>query len=104
MVHRVASVCSRPEARKHVIYQIFSPTEEMSNYYSSHLGHLRKIIGVTPSLRIFLWEIEILSSDLYTYMLDKWQKDPSPCRDEIIRGIYKTELMTFRDRGFEEIV
>jgi hypothetical protein len=104
MIHRIASTCSRYESQKNVIYQVFSQTAETLNYYRLDLSRLRAITEHTPYLRLFLWTIDIVPSDLYSQMMIKWQRNQSSqCRVEVIRGLLDGNLMTFRERRFEEI-
>jgi hypothetical protein len=87
MIHRLASVCSRPESQRIVLYQVFNPDKEKMVYYLAELGKLMAAIGQPKILRIFLSWVTFTQTDNYKCLLDQWEQHKRPCRHGVIAGL-----------------
>ncbi len=103
MIHRLASVCSRPESQRIVLYQVFNPDQEKKDYYRTELGKLMAAVGRPKALRILLSWVTFTPSPDYQHLLTQWEKHKRPCRYDIIAGLVSGNLMTFKTPTFEEV-
>jgi hypothetical protein len=103
MIHRLASVCSRPEPHRFVLYQVFNPDVAKKDYYRTELDKLRAAIGRSDNVRIFLSWVTFTPSPDYQHLLARWEKHKRPCRYDVISGLVSRSLMTFQKPTFEEV-
>jgi hypothetical protein len=103
MIHRIAAVCSLPQRHAHVVYQVFNPDDEKQQYYRSDLLKLRKVIGQTDAIKIWLSCVEMVPSDKYRKLLEQWSIDRKPCPSDVIDGLASGGLMAFTDSVFEQL-
>jgi len=73
MIHRLAAVCSAPQRRAHVIYQVFNPDDKKRTYYLSQLLKLKEAIGESDVVKLWVYYVDIVPSDNYRHLLRQWE-------------------------------
>jgi hypothetical protein len=93
-IHRVASVCSRPEPNKYVVYQVFDPGAENLQYYITELLKIREIFGGSGILNLCLLFADIQPTDKYLSLVNQWKTNRTKCNQDIISGICNGDLFS----------
>jgi len=97
VIHRVASVCSRPEPNKYVVYQIFDTSGENLQYYITELLKIREIFGGPGALNLCLLFADIEPTDKYSSLVNQWDADRTKCSKDMITGIINGNLLSLSD-------
>lgn len=103
MLHRLASVCARPESRVFILYQVFNPGNDNKNYYRTEMRKLMTAIGSVQNVRFLLSWVAIVPSDDYQHLLAQWEKDKHKCRFDVVAGLVAGSLMHFESPMYEEL-
>jgi hypothetical protein len=103
MIHRIASVCSRPENQRHVVYQVFDPRPEKVSYYRSELEKLRKVLSTGSAIRLHLSKTTIRPSEVYSCLVKEWTVNKTPCTADVITGLTTGTLLKCGETTFETI-
>jgi hypothetical protein len=103
MIHRIASVCSRPEKQKHVVYQVFDPQSDKIGYYRQELMRLKHLLGTGDTIVFHIAKVPVHSSDVHSTLVKKWNKDKTSCSADVIAGLITGTLMSFGPMSVETI-
>ena len=103
MVHRIASVCSRPERKKHVLYQVFNPKPEVIAYYRQELSRLKQVLSIGSAIGLHIAAVPIQSLPIHRALVSEWKKTGESCATEVISGLVTRDLMSFGQMQFETI-
>jgi hypothetical protein len=94
VIHRVASVCSRPEPNKYVVYQVFDTGADNIQYYITELLKIREIFGGSGILNLCLLFADIEPTDKYLSLVNQWDTDRTKCNRDITSGILNGDLFS----------
>jgi hypothetical protein len=103
MIHRIASVCSRPEKQKHVVYQVFDPQSEKIGYYRQELARLKRVFGTGSAIGLHIAKVAVRSSDVHSTLVREWNKDRTPCSADVIAGLITGTLMSCGQMSIETV-
>lgn len=103
MIHRVASVCSRPEKQRHVVYQVFDPTPEKVAYHRQELVKLKSLLAIGSAIGLHVGAVDIAPSSLYSALVNEWRKDRKPCKAGVLDGLEGGTLMSCGQMALETI-
>ncbi len=103
MIHRIASVCSRPEKQRHVVYQVFDPQSEKIGYYRQELTRLKKLFATDSALGLHICKVEVRSSDVHSALVEEWNRGKTRCSAAVIDGLMTGTLMSCGKMAIETI-
>jgi hypothetical protein len=103
MIHRIASVCSRPEKQKHVVYQVFDPQPEKVEYYRQELARLKSVFATGSAICLHIGTVRMESSDIHKTLVEKWHRNPIPCGVDVVDGLTTGSLVSCRQMSIETI-
>jgi hypothetical protein len=103
MIHRIASVCSRPEKQKHVVYQVFDPQPEKVGYYRQELARLKRVFATGTAIGLHIAKVPVRSSDVHQTLVKEWNKDRTACSADVIAGLITGTLMSCGQMSIETI-
>lgn len=93
MIHRIASVCSRPEGQKHVVYQLFDPQPDGLSYYRSELRKLKAALSTGSTIGIHICTVGIQPSEVYSVLVKEWKANGTRCNADVIAGLINGTLL-----------
>lgn len=103
MIHRIASVCSRPEKHRHVVYQVFDPQPEKIGYYRQDLARLKKLFATGSAIGLHICKVEVRSFDVHSALVKEWNRDKTRCSAAVIAGLMTGTLMSCGKISIETI-
>ena len=105
MIHRIASVCSRPEKQKHLLYQIFDPQPGKTEFYREQLRSLKEVLEIGSSVGIHIATVPVSCLEAHSILVKEWQKNKklSTCRNDVKVGLKNRNLMSCGQLSIETI-
>jgi|GEM_PF-184018 len=95
LVHRMASACYPNADKRFLVYQCFGLENEKKIYYKNQLSNLRKIIGESPPIEIYLISCPFKKHDEYKKMENLWDMGERDLSKKVKSGILKNGILTF---------
>jgi hypothetical protein len=103
MIHRIASICSRPEKQRHVVYQVFDPQSEKIGYYRQELARFKKLFATGSAIGLHICKVEVRSSDVHSALVKEWNRDKTRCSASVITGLMTRTLISCGKMAIETI-
>jgi hypothetical protein len=95
LVHRMASTCYPNADKRFLIYQCFGLENEKKIYYKNQLSNLRKIIGKSHSVEIYLISCPLKKHDEYKKLENLWDLGERDLSKKVKNGILENEMLAF---------
>lgn len=94
-VHRLASLCSRPEKDIHLLYLVFGPDPDQQVYYQVELMKLARALGDPRAIPLSHHFVSLTPTRRYQDLIEDWRAHRSDTRPAILEGLADNGLMRF---------